>query len=172
MRTADGRVLEFQHSHIEPMERRAREDFYNGLVWVVDGARRKRDLARFAKEWARGCSYIPNFNKRQILKPAGALFQDWAGSSAHVFFDFGDGGHLWWIFPHSSIDRAYVQPVSRPQFVRTFAEAGLQGFDSLIDNFRAFVAHYEEPPLVKGPLRPQRQQSPPYLPPIRRRFRF
>lgn len=176
VKTAEGWVLEFQHSHIEPDERRAREQFYEGLVWVVDGARRTRDRARFAKEWARGTSYIPNFNKRQILKPAGALFRDWVGSAAHVIFDLGDGEHLWWVYPHSSADRAYVQPVSRSQFVRTLAETGLNGFESLIDNFRAFVAHYEEPPPLSGPrsaaLPPQRPLVPFGRPRIRRHFRF
>ncbi|MBN22051.1 MAG: hypothetical protein CL678_12290 [Bdellovibrionaceae bacterium] len=40
-------VIEFQHSPIAPGERQARNNFYKKLVWVVDGARRKRDKSKF-----------------------------------------------------------------------------------------------------------------------------
>lgn len=44
-----GMVLEFQHSHIDPIERRSRELFYNNMIWVVDGTRFRRDYLRFGK---------------------------------------------------------------------------------------------------------------------------
>ena len=40
-------VIEFQHSHIDPLERVSRENFYNNMVWVVDGTRLKRGHQRF-----------------------------------------------------------------------------------------------------------------------------
>ena len=46
--TAHNLVIEFQHSHIDPQERKK---FYKNMVWVVDGTRLKRDYPRFLKEW-------------------------------------------------------------------------------------------------------------------------
>ncbi|MBC8883345.1 hypothetical protein H9X57_07610 [Flavobacterium piscinae] len=51
VRTENGLVIEFQHSHITPQERYLREKFYKNMVWVVDGTRLKRDYPRFFKEW-------------------------------------------------------------------------------------------------------------------------
>src|SRR5687768_3310564 len=41
--TNHGLVIEFQHSHIEPQERRTRENFYKNMVWIVDCTRLERD---------------------------------------------------------------------------------------------------------------------------------
>lgn len=42
-------IIEFQHSRIEPEERKSRNAFYKKLVWVVDGTRRKTDIKQFGK---------------------------------------------------------------------------------------------------------------------------
>ena len=47
VRTPHGLVIEFQHSHLDPLERAARERFYGNMVWVVDGTRLQRDYPRF-----------------------------------------------------------------------------------------------------------------------------
>lgn len=47
--TNHGLVIEFQHSYIEPQERRTRENFYKKIVWIVDGTRLQRDYPRFLK---------------------------------------------------------------------------------------------------------------------------
>lgn len=49
VRTPDGVVMEFQHSHLRADERGAREHFYRNMVWVVDGTRLQRDLPRFIR---------------------------------------------------------------------------------------------------------------------------
>ena len=173
VKTGDGWVVEFQHSLIKPDERRSREAFYEGLIWVVDGARRGRDLAQFARAWASGHESIPGLNKRRIPSPFGALLRDWTGSRAHVFFDFSDGRELWWLFPASDNNRAYIQPISRAQFVRSLQDTGLGTFDALVDTFRAFVARFEPPPPTARPRR--LTVAPPHLirmPPIRRSFRL
>ena len=173
VKTGDGWVIEFQHSHIEPEERRSREAFYESLIWVVDATRRPRDLPHFARAWASGESRDPFSNKRRISSPAGALLRDWAGSRAHVFFDLGDGGALWWLFPASDDARAYVEHISRAQFVRTLRDTGLGEFDALVQNFSAFIAHYESPPPPPRP--PRLRETPPqanHRPMIRRHFRF
>ena len=48
VKTESGVVLEFQHSHLHQDERKARENFYRKMVWVVDGVRLKRDRAQFS----------------------------------------------------------------------------------------------------------------------------
>jgi hypothetical protein len=50
--TTHGLTIEFQHSHLRPEERAAREKFYGNLLWVVDGGRLTRDLPRL-REGAR-----------------------------------------------------------------------------------------------------------------------
>ena len=47
VRTPHGLVIEFQHSHLDPLERAERERFYGNMVWVVDGTRLQRDYPRF-----------------------------------------------------------------------------------------------------------------------------
>lgn len=149
VKTHEGWVIEFQHSNIRLDERRSREAYYQSLIWVVDGMRRERDAAQFSRAWANGRSLDPSASKRRISSPEGALLRDWAGSRAHVFFDFGDGQSLWWLFPESDDKRAYLQHISRLQFVRTHREKSAHrpsAFDSLVQNFSAFIAHYEPPP--------------------------
>lgn len=49
VKTGEGWAIEFQHSFLNPEERRARNAFYNKLVWVIDGTRRKTDAIQFEK---------------------------------------------------------------------------------------------------------------------------
>ncbi|KAF0187912.1 MAG: hypothetical protein FD168_2148 [Desulfobulbaceae bacterium] len=176
VKTGDGWVIEFQHSNIRPDERRSREDFYECLIWVVDGTRRERDAVQFSRAWANGKSLDPFSSKRKVSSPEGALLRDWAGSGAHVLFDFGDGQALWWLFPASDGQRAYVQRLSLAQFVRIHRATSAPGpceFDSLVQNFSAFIAHYEPPPPTKQPRRPIEAAPCPHRRPyISRGFRF
>ncbi len=176
VKTHAGWVIEFQHSNIRPDERRSREAFYQSLIWVVDGRRRERDVRQFSSAWATGESRYPLLLKRRISSPKGALLRDWAGSRAHVFFDLGDEGALWWLFPESDDMRAYVQHVSQAQFLRIHREKWADGsseFDSLVENFGAFIADYEPPPPTPRPRRST--EIPPHpnrSPMIRRSFRL
>jgi hypothetical protein len=176
VKTHGGWVIEFQHSNIRPDERRSREAFYQSLIWVVDGRRRERDVRHFSSAWANGESRYPLLLKRRISSPKGALLRDWAGSRAHILFDFGDEQALWWLFPESDDKRAYVQHISRAQFVRIHREKWADGsseFDSLVQNFSAFIADYEPPPPTPRPRRST--EIPPHpnrSPMIRRSFRL
>lgn len=96
VRTENGLVIEFQHSHITPQERNLREKFYKNMVWVVDGTRLKRDYPRFLKEWKNeGISDVYKTDKSGILKvsfPEFCFPEAWLKSSVPVIFDFlGDG---------------------------------------------------------------------------------
>ena len=77
-----GLVVEFQHSPIKPDEILARNTFYENIIWVVDGKRRKTDEKKF-KEVLDPKSWAYNFwdNSR--------LIRDWYNIKKPVFFDFG-----------------------------------------------------------------------------------
>ena len=53
VKTDEGWVVEFQHSHIKPEERRSRNNFYKKLIWVVDGTRLKKDIEKGEILWSR-----------------------------------------------------------------------------------------------------------------------
>jgi competence protein CoiA len=79
-------VVEFQHSYILPEERVAREAFYKNMIWVVDGARRKRDCQRFLKGRSSFVAIGPGLYK--VFD-----FEDfwpacWIGSHVPVVVDF------------------------------------------------------------------------------------
>nr|WP_291285286.1 competence protein CoiA family protein [Flavobacterium sp.] len=87
VRTDKGLVIEFQHSHINPIERRQREDFYKNMIWIVDGTRLQRDIPRFIKAQK-------DFVSMENPSIFGIEFADecfpknWLGSSVPVIFDF------------------------------------------------------------------------------------
>ena len=87
VRTDKGLVLEFQHSHINPIERRQREDFYKNMIWIVDGTRLQGDIPRFIKAQK-------DFVRMDNPSIFGIEFADecfpknWLCSSVPVIFDF------------------------------------------------------------------------------------
>lgn len=86
IRTEQGLVIEFQHSHMDPLERRKREEFYKNMLWVVDGARLKGDYPRFLDsiksfKQIKGVTFRV-FNENECFP------QMWIGSSVPVIFDF------------------------------------------------------------------------------------
>lgn len=86
VRTSGGLVIEFQHSHIDPKERIARESFYQNMVWIVDGTRLKGDYQRFLK----GKSYSRSIGKKffGVDHRVPCFPSGWVGSSVPVIFDF------------------------------------------------------------------------------------
>jgi hypothetical protein len=130
VKTESGVVLEFLHSHLRRDERESRERFYQKMVWVVDGVRRKRDTAQFFALVDK--ANIVNRKPLIVSAPSneGALLRDWVGSHAAVFFDFGDdseppdlpsfgGPVLWQLDPHSPNGRAHLSPVLKTLFLDT-----------------------------------------------------
>lgn len=130
--TVDKLVIEFQHSHIDPLERTSREKFYKNMVWVVDGTRLIRDYPRFLKEWkSDGISEVHKTDKSGIFKVGFPEFispEAWLNSSVPVVFDFrGDGtlndsdglrNTLYCLFPQYG-RYARVAEISRKAFINT-----------------------------------------------------
>jgi hypothetical protein len=127
IRTPNGVVIEFQHSHLPAEERAARERFYRDMVWVVDGLRLRRDFPRSQKGM-------------RDLRPIGkGIFthhfaedlcpSDWRRATAPVFLDFGvqsaspDETHapLWCLLPQPVIHTTIVK-INRETFIRAANE--------------------------------------------------
>lgn len=130
--TDNGLVIEFQHSRIEPEERRKREDFYKNMVWVVDGTRLKRDFPRFSKEWkSDGISDVHKTNKPEIFEiwfPEFCFPESWLHSTVPVIFDYYGNGFL--EDPHGLRKKLYclfpkvgkhvcVAEISRKAFIKS-----------------------------------------------------
>ncbi len=133
VRTGHGLTIEFQHCHLKPEERAARENFYGNMVWVVDGARLTRDLPRFAEgaSWfirtARKGLYIVPF-------PDEVFPKNWLGCRVPVIIDFCNANGLseetkcltwplWCLLPGRVRGHAAVLQLSREVFV-SWAHAG------------------------------------------------
>ena len=161
VKTSDGWVIEFQHSYIIPGERRSRDEFYEKLVWVVDGTRRKRDRAQFLSTFDESLPIAKDSRVRKVPLVEGALLRDWAGSIAHVFFDFGDEHDLYWVLPVRHDFWAYVFPITRTKFLELHRPAATEedrGFDWAE---KLVVAHIVSPQrVVATPTPPPRRQTP------------
>jgi hypothetical protein len=129
--------LEFQHSYLNPEERRSRNEFYSKLVWVVDGARRKTDKSQFLKILEESTSLPANVLIKQVHFPDECrLLKEWHDSNALVFFDFQEEkdteqSDLWFLFPNTSYGRAYLSPFSRVKFIELHNS---NKFDELVQN--------------------------------------
>lgn len=123
VKTDRGWVIEFQHSHIKPEERRSRDAFYPKLVWVVNGARLKRSRAQFINT-LEGCTPIGSGSVVRVpFSDECAILREWVGGRAPVFIDFGADEDLWWILKGESNGPAYVARLPRGQFVSARATA-------------------------------------------------
>ena len=86
VKTDQGWVLEFQHSYLKPDERRARDCFYQKLVWIVDGTRRSRDKSQFLNALNNGAAVGTHSSVRRVFADECGLLREWAGCRAPVFF--------------------------------------------------------------------------------------
>jgi hypothetical protein len=143
VKTGQGWVNEFQHSHIHPDERRARNDFYQPkLVWIVDGTRRKRDQLKFFELLKNGKSVgerlriLPSFSEDEC-----ALVRDWGGSNAPVFFDFGPTELLWCIVPKGGNQNVYAAGFTRAEFIGFhLADATQMDFSKILGKINEWVS--------------------------------
>ena len=125
IKTANGYIVEFQHSAIHPAEMRSREAFYKNMVWVVDGTRLKRDYPRFLKGMK---DFKPAIISGFFLSyfPEEFLPTAWLNASAPILFDFRGleadssdviANPLWCLFPNRIEGYTVLAGVSRQQFV-------------------------------------------------------
>ncbi|EKS35375.1 competence protein CoiA [Afipia clevelandensis] len=127
IRTPGGMVIEFQHSFLKPEERASREAFYGKMVWVVDGRRRKRDVAQLLKTIGPCVFARPPYILHVTNHEECALLRDWNASPVPVYFDLGlrekDGSPVFWRRdPISRDGRIYLTPVSKASFLKVHLE--------------------------------------------------
>ena len=87
VRLANGYVVEFQHSRIDPLEQAKREAAYGNMLWVVDGTRLKRDYPRFVQSSRYGWKKV-NQATFLVSNPDKCFPASWLKSTVPVFFDF------------------------------------------------------------------------------------
>ena len=168
VKTGDGWVIEFQHSHLTPEERRSREAFYPKLIWVVDGTRLKRDRAQFARAWNEGVPVGGNALVRKAFSDDCRLLREWADTNAPIFFDLGEMDRLWWLFARNTNGSAYLHPFSRAHFIawhRSTATVAARQLDEfLTKELPQLIADYESrartQPLRWDPLQPRGPRRP------------
>lgn len=145
VRTDHGWAIEFQHSPINPEERRSRDAFYRKLVWVVDATRRKTDAAQFRKALQASAPVGRSLVIRRVRPDECRLLQEWSGSPAPIFFDFGKGPTLWWLLARGPAEPMYVASFSRAEFIAIHHGKGPEGardFDEFARTIGELVAQY------------------------------
>lgn len=126
--TANGFVVEFQHSFLRAEERIKREQFYKKMIWIVDGTRLKKDYPRFikAKDNFRLTSKKGHF---LVDFPDQCFPSAWVGSLVPVVLDFkgieqinyaNDWRYpLYLLFPRTESLETYVAIISRQSFINS-----------------------------------------------------
>jgi hypothetical protein len=172
VKTAQGWVLEFQHSFLKEEERKARNEFYKKLVWVVDGLRCKRHKPQFFRllNESRPMTTLPQM--RQIYLDESALSKEWSGIDASVFFDFGEE-ILWCLLPFSQNTWGYVVPFSRREFVEIHNKGAEQtrDFEDWLNKLNYLINPAPQKP-IQAPVRSVLQYSCPLTLARRRRVGF
>jgi hypothetical protein len=144
VKTDHGWVIELQHSPIEPEERRSRDAYYQKLVWVVDGVRRKRDRKQLLRAWEESVGVGPMGRESPIRKAffpeECALLREWGSSDAPIFFDLGDEQELWWLLK-SVAGSAYVTRFSRTDFIELHRDGSARDlFDERVKDLSKSIA--------------------------------
>lgn len=120
IKTANGTIIEFQHSPITEEERLSREAFYlsftKHMVWVLD-CRRDDILANFQLGMPGG-KITPNMDMQVKHWGRSKLYEKWHGSKAFVLLDFG-GNSVWWLkHYHKETNTVIVNPRFKAAFLQ------------------------------------------------------
>ena len=145
VKTENGWVIEFQHSYLNPDERRSRNAFYQKLIWVVNGTRRKRDRAQMITAWNDAGRTNAPFVRR-LYPDDCALLRDWGETTAPIFFDCGPDQPLWWLLAKGQSGLAYVGAWHRTNLIQILlgqAHHEAQDFESFVKELATLVAEYE-----------------------------
>ncbi len=151
-------IIEFQHSHIQPEERRSRDVFYKKLIWVVDGTRRKRDEKQFSNSWAQGTPIGGNPNIRRTHPGECRLLKEWSTSPSPIFLDFGEQAPLYWILSKGPDKPTYLMIFPREQFIKIHRgelPQDARAFDDLVKDIDTLITRYESQLLQTQQTSPQ-----------------
>jgi competence protein CoiA len=162
VRTPHGLVIEFQNSHLDPLERAARERFYRNMVWFVNGARLQRDYPRFdkGKDNLRRTAAQGYF---LLAFPDECFPAMWLDSSVPVIFDFRGVDEsqppdvyrdtLWCLLPGRAEGSAVVVGMSREQFVNVApSRPQLLEVQELLTGFAQYISGLRAANTPAGPV--------------------
>lgn len=139
VKTHEGWVIEFQHSNLNPDERRARDTFYQPkLIWVVDGLRLKKDKPQFLNALEEGTKVGGDKIVRIAFWDECRLLREWADGNRYIFFDF-DEDVLWWLYK-SQNGQMYVAQYPRTEFIKRHHNGD---FEEIFRKFKEAFAKYE-----------------------------
>lgn len=122
VRTPHGLVVEFQRSTIPPEEVAAREQFYQKMVWVIDGSKSEFDAIYF--NMGRGA--VVDGYAGFTMYGRSKLFHRWHRHKP-VFIDFGSSG-FWRIARFNPTTKKGVALLVSPDQFAHAAAAGLTDF--------------------------------------------
>lgn len=128
VQTGHGLTIEFQHSHLNPLEREARERFYRNMIWVVDGSRLKRDWPKFVEGIRISRAFVEGLYLTR--SPAEVFPRNWINCAAPVIFDFENaaglsndaaflGSQLWCLLPGRAHDHAIMHCLPKNDFINS-----------------------------------------------------
>lgn len=143
-------MIEFQYSFLKPEEQKSRNNFYEKLIWVINGKRLKGDEKKLAVGLARGVNFdgfyrIPISNCFSL--------SDWSDKHTLVFFDFGESvthlekSDLWLILPKHSDSVVYVKRFSKIDFFDFFLHESSEkakNFEHLLENWPILAQRYDQ----------------------------
>lgn len=164
VRTVDGHILEFQHSKIDPAERRAREAFYgNHLIWVVDTSRLKRAKPALLKLIENpGFENLVNqsLGLFQIWGPEIGIVDEWRKSTNDVWFDLCDGRMVYMPKP-SDREWPKIALFDRADFLKLYCDNDLMNGQSSHSTTNSEVAKFRSIKiLLSGEYRRWRHRRP------------
>ena len=150
IKTDQGFVIEFQHSHIKLEERISRELFYKNMVWVVDGTRLKLTFPRFYKSFHNGnIRFIPKTKIFILYHADESIPKEWLNSNVPVIMDFKNSTHqehlkllkdgevksfLWCILPIKSDRLTILYQLGREKFIELIKSGSLVfHYENIID---------------------------------------
>lgn len=90
IKTEHNLVIEFQHSAIKPEEVIKRSEFYQNIIWIIDGTRRPTDIDQHKRMLTE--TYPQRFDGVDIYSvhfKSTRLLADWGSIGRIVGFDFG-----------------------------------------------------------------------------------
>lgn len=151
VKTGQGWVIEFQNSPISPDERKSRDNFYQKIVWVINGKRRQKDSQQFFKALENGKQLSATPAVFSVHSDDCKLFDEWSGGSKPVFFDFGEEDRIWLFYPNYFNGRCCVLAFSRKYFIELHLgdEVHAQHFIKSLNDFDNFLRAYFVPPQVQ-----------------------
>ena len=150
VKTADGLVLEFQHSYIGREEMEARQEFYGRLIWIVDAQPESDSTnAYFFRMGLSGpvCSNPKAYTVCWYSQSK--LLHKWGKSETDVYLDFRQPGVLWRLLSfEAKAKEGLVIRVDRSRLIRDCkagnASLGTRGAKS--DTLRKVREVHEQSP--------------------------